>query len=91
MNQYFFTNNYNAFYINKALEGNVLTFNLLYCYQKFQWKNTIPQLDEQLFKNLAYRLQTSYRDNYYHSSVHAADVVNHLVYVIYTCGVKDIC
>jgi hypothetical protein len=33
----------------------------------------------------------SYRDNYYHSSVHAADVVNHLSYIMYTCGVKEIC
>lgn len=90
MNTYFYTNNYDAFAMQKTLEGNLLTFNLLYCYQKYNWKETIPQLDEQLFKNLAYRLQSSYRDNFYHSSVHAADVVNHLSYFIYTCGVKEI-
>ena len=33
----------------------------------------------------------SYRDNFYHSHVHAADVVNHLSYFMYTCGVKDLC
>jgi len=56
MNTYFYTNNYDAFAMQKTLEGNLLTFNLLYCYQKYNWKETIPQLDEQLFKNLAYRL-----------------------------------
>ena len=42
MNTYFFTNNYNAFEINNAVEGNLLTFNLLFVYQKFDWKNKIP-------------------------------------------------
>ena len=90
-NQYYFLNGYNAFDINNVTEGNVLTFNLMYCYKKFDWKTTIPELDEQLFKNLAYRLQMSYRDNFYHSHVHAADVVNHLSYLLYTCGIKEMC
>ena len=46
LNDIFFTNNFNAFEINNALDGNLLTFTLLYCYQKFDWKNLIPQLDE---------------------------------------------
>jgi hypothetical protein len=46
MNTYFFTNNYNAFDINSTLEGNILTFNLLYCYKKFNWKSNIPEIDE---------------------------------------------
>ena len=46
MNTYFFTNNYHAFEMNNELENNLLTFNLMYVYQKFDWKNTIPQIDE---------------------------------------------
>lgn len=45
-NDYFFTNNYNAFAINKAVDGNILTFNLIYLYQKFDWKNKLPLVDE---------------------------------------------
>jgi len=90
-NDYFFTNNYNAFGINKAVDGNILTFNLIYLYQKFDWKNKLPLIDEQVYKNMAYRLQKSYRDNIYHSSVHAADVANHLAFLLQSCEVNDIC
>ena len=45
-NSYFFTNNYNAFNMNKAVDGNLLTFNMIYCYQKFDWKNKLPLIDE---------------------------------------------
>jgi len=45
-NTYFFTNNYNAFDMNNAVEGNLLSFNLLYCYKKYNWKSNIPELDE---------------------------------------------
>lgn len=55
-NTYYFQNAYNAFDVNNVVDGNLLTFNLIYCYKKFDWKNKIPELDEQLFKNLAYRL-----------------------------------
>ena len=45
-NTYYFQNAYNAFDINNVTDGNVLTFNLIYCYKKFDWKNKIPELDE---------------------------------------------
>jgi hypothetical protein len=35
----------------------------------------LPSIDQSKFMNLAYRLQMSYRNNFYHTHVHAADVV----------------
>lgn len=42
-------------------------------------------------QNLSYQVQMNYRDVKYHNQVHASDVVNHLVDMIYSCEVKDIC
>jgi len=61
--------------VNNGVEGNSLYFTLMYALYKYDWLNTIPQLDEEIYKNLAYKLQFSYRDNHYHSQVHPAAVV----------------
>ena len=33
----------------------------------------------------------SYRNNFYHTQIHAADVVQNLVYIIERCDVKELC
>jgi len=38
INTTFFTNNFDAFAMNKAVNGNVLVFNLMYLYHKLDWK-----------------------------------------------------
>lgn len=63
----------------------------MYTHQRLGWQEKIKCVDFAKFQNLAYRLQNSYRNNYYHSQVHAADVVQNLVYFFESCGVKELC
>jgi len=65
--EYFFQNAYDAELVNKAVNGNLLYFNLMYCFYKFDWKNNVSKLNEQKFKNLSFKLQHAYRLNYYHN------------------------
>lgn len=74
-NTYFTLNAFDAFKIDKAVNGNLLYFTLMYNYHQYDWKNVVPGLDSNKFMNLAYCLQGSYRNNFYHSQIHAADVV----------------
>jgi len=64
---YFLINNYNAYAIDKAVSGNALYFTLMYVTYKLDWKNLIPKFNERSFRNLAYQLQLSYRNNPYHN------------------------
>lgn len=48
-------------------------------------------MNEVRYKNLAFRLMQSYRNNPYHSQVHAADVTQNLAQMIEVQGVKEIC
>lgn len=73
------------------MNGNLLYFTLMYCFKKFDWKNTIQGLDENKFMNLAFGIQGSYRDNHYHSQIHAADVVQTVCYYLESCDVKNLC
>ena len=66
----------------------------MYCYYKFDWKSISQEgstMSEGKFKNLAFRLQQSYRNNPYHSQVHAADVTQNLAQMIEVQGVKETC
>ena len=90
-NNYFCQFSYDAFLIDKSTGGNLLYFTLMYVFNKLDWSSAISSLDTQKFKNLAYRLQMSYRNNYYHSQIHAADVVQNLVYLIEQCDLKSVC
>ena len=40
---------------------------------------------------MAYQLQMSYRNNFYHSQVHAADVMQVIYSYIYNCDLKELC
>ena len=62
----------------------------MYTYYNLEWLS-IQGLNIEQFKNLAYRLQMSYRNNFYHSQIHAADVVQNLVYIIKECDVQTLC
>jgi hypothetical protein len=90
-NEYFFNFAYDAYLIDKPTGGNLLYFTLVYTHNKMEWSTKIPELDIHKFKNLALRLQQSYRKNFYHSQVHAADVVQNLVYFFEICDVRSLC
>ena len=88
-NTYFLDNNYDAFKIDNAVKSNCLLFTMLYCYHKQDWKNVLPEIPEEAFRNLSYKLQTNYRLNFYHNQVHGADVVQMLYAVIFDLGLKE--
>ena len=90
-NEYFGGFNYDAYLVDQSTGGNLLYFTLMYTHQKMGWDTKLACVDVNKFKNLAYRLQMSYRRNHYHSQVHAADVVQNLVFFFEQCEVKDLC
>jgi len=59
--QYFTGADYDAFKIDKALKGNSMIFTLLYIYNKLNWKNALPKVSEEKFRNMTYNLQKAYR------------------------------
>ena len=66
-NEYFLSNSYDSFKVDKASNGNLLFFTMMYAYYKEDWKSNIPRLNENKYKSLMYRLMKSYRKNYYHT------------------------
>ena len=55
-NDYFFDKGYDAFVVDKEVNGNLLFFTLVYSYQKLAWEKNLPSIDLQKFKNLAFQL-----------------------------------
>ena len=45
-----------------------------YVYQKFDFNEAV-KIDVTKYQTLSMKLQSSYRDNLYHTSVHAGDVL----------------
>jgi hypothetical protein len=66
-NDYFLQNSYDSFKIDKANNGNLLYFTMMYVFYKEDWKTSIPKLNEAKYQSLMYRLMHSYRKNYYHT------------------------
>jgi hypothetical protein len=69
----------------------LLYFTLVYTFNRLGWQGSIPAIDEVKYKKMAFRLQNSYRNNFYHTQIHAADVVQNLVFLIERCDVKELC
>jgi len=88
---YFLTNEYDCYLVEKATKQNSLFFTLMYLHYKDDWKAIIPKFTETNFKNLAYSLQASYRKNHYHNSCHAADVVQNLYFMMHKQDVITEC
>ena len=51
----------------------------------------VPKFSDQNFRNLAFAIQSSYRDNSYHNHIHAADVVQNLYFMLKKQDVIDMC
>mmetsp|Transcript_7727 Transcript_7727/g.7145 ORF Transcript_7727/g.7145 Transcript_7727/m.7145 type:complete len:86 (+) Transcript_7727:73-330(+) len=68
------SNNFDAFNLHSLTKKNSLYFMLQYMYQKFNFADQL-NMNSQKFVKFSLRLQQAYRENPYHSSIHAADVV----------------
>ena len=90
-NEYFESNAYNAYSVDKNVNRNSLFFTMMYVYHKLEWAKIIPGLNEQKYMSMSFRLQMSYRENPYHSQIHAGDVVNSIYQMIFSCDTKNVC
>ena len=68
------SNNFDAFNLHSLTKKNSLYFMLQYMYQKFNFADQL-NINSQKYVKFSLRLQQAYRENPYHSSIHAADVV----------------
>ena len=88
------SNNFNAFDLHAQTKKNSLYFMLQYMYQKFDFGSQL-RMDSSKYQTLSLKLQCSYRDehpnNFYHTSVHAADVVQNVYFYMLGAGVQDMC
>ena len=60
------SNNFNAFDINQATNGNALYFMLRYMYIKYDFGENC-NISEEKWTNLSRKLQVTYRDTKYHN------------------------
>ena len=88
-NNYVINSDYNAFTIDAAVEGNSLLFVMLYTYYKCNWNLHLPNVSLTHFSNLFFKIQSTYRPNFYHNQVHAADVVQNLYHIVYYCDLLE--
>ena len=79
------SNDFNAFELHALTKKNSLYFMLQYVYKKFFFEESL-KIDQAKFQNFSMKLQASYRDVIYHSSVHAADVVQNVYYYLMNGG-----
>lgn len=84
------SNNFNAFELHKETKMNSLYFMLQYVSKKFNFELKLD-MDPKKYMKFSQKLQTAYREVPYHTSVHAADVVQNVYYYLNSGGAKDIC
>ena len=80
----FLQNVYDACLVDKALNGNVLYFTLMYIKNKLDWKANIAGFNEEKYRNLSFLVMKSYRKNPYHNQIHAADIIQNLYFMIFS-------
>ncbi|MFS8159653.1 MAG: hypothetical protein ACMG6E_05470 [Candidatus Roizmanbacteria bacterium] len=68
------SNNFNCFDLHNQTKKNSLYFMLQYVFQKFNFGEQLS-IDNQKWVKFSMKLQSAYRDNPYHTSIHAADVI----------------
>jgi len=68
------SNDFNAFELHNETKKNSLYFMLQYVNQKYNFEGVL-KFDAKKYMKFSKKLQAAYRDNFYHTSIHAADVV----------------
>lgn len=68
------SNNFDAYELHRETKKNSLYFMLQYVHKKFHLGDSL-NIDHQKFTKFSLKLQAAYREVFYHSSVHAADVL----------------
>lgn len=73
------SNHFNAFELHQETKKNSLYFMLQYVNRKFHLEKDL-QINPLKYQKFSQKLQAAYRDVSYHSSVHAADVIQSVYY-----------
>lgn len=68
------SNNFNAFEVHNITKKNSLYFIMQYVFQKFEFNDQL-KINSHKYQTFSIKMQSSYRENPYHTSIHAADVV----------------
>eukprot|EP00347_Sterkiella_histriomuscorum_P006963 403350769 len=84
------SNDFNAFELHSLTKNNSLYFMLQYMFQRFDFQEQL-MIDQNKYQVFSMKLQAAYRDNPYHTAVHAADVVQNVYYYLGNGGAQDIC
>jgi len=89
------SNVFNAFELHGITKNNSLYFMLQYMYQKFEFGSQLKGFEAAKYQNLSLSIQGAYRDSdptvRYHTSFHAADVVQQVYFYLFGAGVNDMC
>ena len=81
--------NFDVFTLNDLCQGNTLFITSYTLFLKYDFLNKFKIPEETLVAFLK-EVQTRYRDNPYHNSMHAADVVQIMHYLIHKGGLKSL-
>ena len=84
------SNNFNCFELHSLTKKNSLYFMLQYVYQKYNFEEHMD-ISPIKFQRFSQKLQSAYRDNIYHTSVHGADVTQNVYYYLTGGGAQDVC
>lgn len=83
------SNNFNAFELHSVTKKNSLYFMLQYVYQKFSFGESL-KIKANKFQFFSTKLEAAYRDNIYHTAIHAADVLQNVYFYIVGANGQDI-
>ena len=82
--------NFNVFNLSKYSNGNELFIIMNHLYKLSDFEKNL-NLDSETYKNYFYKVNSSYRKNHFHNSIHACDVVQTAYFLIKTCNIDLIC
>jgi hypothetical protein len=82
--------NFNVFNVSTNSNGLELLVLMNHLFRLYNFEQMLG-ISKKVFKNYFYIVNTSYRKNPYHNSIHATDVVQTFYFITKTCNVESIC
>lgn len=80
--------NFDTFFISECSGKEPLQVMGLYCIRRYGL-DELCNVPENIIKNFLRKLENSYRDNPYHNSTHAADVMSSYIYFVNNSDILD--